>query len=253
MVCMSHSAPTASGSLATVSVTRILSILSHLASVPDASVEDLAAQTGTPLSSVYRLLNPAVESGLVQKTAVGRYGAGPAAVQMAEQYREETLGRGLITQTLTQLSQDTGEMAAFMVARGTEALCVDSVESRNTLRCSFSVGAAQPLLRGATAIALLSHSSVERRSTIFQRYDLSDREIAVVERSCEQARHQGFAVSTGALDMGVWGASAPVTSPDGSLRGAVTLMAPANRISHRQQQYVRRVQETAMNLSGGEK
>ncbi|MGO1181594.1 IclR family transcriptional regulator [Micrococcaceae sp. AOP34-BR2-30] len=235
------------------SVYRTLSIMEFLATVPDASAEEIQEATGIPLSSIYRLISPCVDSGVLQKTAVGRYGAGPVSVQLAQQYRDETLGRGLITKTLAELSQQTGEMAAFMVPRGTEALCVESVESRNTLRCSFSVGAAQPLVRGATAVSLLSRLSEERRQEIFHRYNLGHQEVKAIQESCRTALHQGLAVSTGALDIGVWGVSSPVTNTDGSLRGTVTLMAPANRIAHRQQEYIRNVKETAVNLSGGEK
>ncbi|WP_051299427.1 IclR family transcriptional regulator [Arthrobacter castelli] len=233
------------------SVVRSLSILRALATVPDASVEEIVDRTGIPLSSVYRLLGPLVDSGFLHKSTVGRYGAGPTSVKLAARYRDETLEKGAITSRLTQLSNSSGELVAFVVPQETEALCVQAVESRNTLRCCFSVGASQPLVRGATAISILSRLCEESRSAVFKTYRLDDSDILRIRESCDRAARDGFAISLGELDQGVWGVSSPVTDADDRIRGTVTLMAPANRIHHRQQQLVRQVREAALNLSGG--
>ena len=55
----------------------------------------------------------------------------------------------------------------------------------------------------------------------------------------------------GALDSGVWGASAPVIDADGALVGAVTVMAPEARVLARKPRFERLVTLTAVQLSGG--
>lgn len=233
------------------SLARTMRVLSTLAKVPQASAKEISSATGIPVSTVYRLLVHMVASGFVQKTSARHYGAGPIAVQLAERYRDTTLTTGSVTPYLRQLAQDSGELAAFMVAHGTEAVCVETVESTHTLRCSYTVGASQPLLRGATATALLSRMSSSARADIFDHYQLPVSQRHRIEQSCSQAAATGYAVSSGELDSGIWGASAAVTDAAGILSGVVTLMAPVERSTRRAPQLINLVRRTAESLSGG--
>lgn len=236
---------------AEVQASRALGVLGALAKVPQATVKELSVATRIPVSTIYRLLVPLVASGFVHKTTTRHYGAGPIAVQLSERYRDATLTTGSVTPLLRQLAQDTGELAAFMVVHGTEAVCVDAVESQHTLRCSYTVGASQPLLRGATATALLSHLTAKRRAEIFDYYDVQSGERIERELACERSLSDGYAVSLGALDDGIWGVSVAVADGSGALRGAVTLMAPAHRSTHRSQQLIGFVRRVSEALSGG--
>lgn len=230
---------------------RTLEILVALAKVPQATAKELSESTQIPVSSIYRLLTPLVASGFVQKTSARHYSAGPIAVQLSERYRDTTLTTGSVTPQLRQLAQDSGELAAFMVVHGTEAVCVEAVESKHTLRCSYTVGASQPLLRGATATALLSRMPVSSRHAVFEHYRVPSAQRAGIERACAKALADGYAVSTGELDSGIWGASAPVVDDAGVLGGVVTLMAPVERSAHRGPQLIKLIRRTAGALSGG--
>lgn len=231
--------------------TRLLQVLSALAKVPQATVKELAESTQIPTSTIYRLLNPLVASGFAQKTSSRHFGAGPIAVQLSERYRDTTLTTGSVTPYLRQLAQDSSELAAFMVAHGTEAVCVEAAESRHTLRCSYTVGASQPLLHGATATALLSRMPASSRRAIFDHYAVPAHQREVLEQACSKALADGFAVSTGELDTGIWGVSAPVVTGAGNVDGVITLMAPIERSAHRRTELIGLVRRTADALSGG--
>lgn len=230
---------------------RVLQVLNALAKVPQSTVQDLSATTEIPVSTLYRLLRSLVDSGFMQKTSARHYGAGPIAVQLAERYRDSTLATGSVTPFLRQLAQSSGELAAFMVAHSTEAVCVEAAESNHTLRCSYSVGASQPLLHGATATVLLSHLDAKVRKDIYAFYGADGDVRDKCEQECVRARSDGFAVSFGELDSGIWGVSAPVVDDSGGLRGAVTLMAPVERSVGRNRELINRVRRTADAMSGG--
>ncbi|WP_417215650.1 IclR family transcriptional regulator [Arthrobacter sp.] len=231
--------------------TRLLQVLSSLAKVPQATAKELAESTQIPVSTVYRLLNPLVAAGFAQKTSSRHFGAGPIAVQLSERYRDTTLTTGSVTPYLLQLAQDSGELAAFMVAHGTEAVCVEAVESRHTLRCSYTVGASQPLLHGATATALLSRMPADFRSAVFEHYSVPPHQRTTLEQACTKALADGYSISSGELDVGIWGVSAPVLDGAGTLGGVVTLMAPVERSVHRSTELIGLVRRTANALSGG--
>lgn len=231
---------------------RLLRILLLFAREESLTADRIAERTGIPVSTVYRLLARLTESGFVRRSPAGAvYAAGPVAVQFAERYRSEALLRTAIGPRLARLSRESGELAAYMVPVGTEALCVDAVEGPRLLRCCYSRGATQPLLRGATAQAILAWLPEERRRAVYGAYRLSPEQVGELEAEHEHVRRGGVAVSEGALDEGVWGASSPVLDADGALGGAVTVMAPAARTAHHRRYYVRLVKEAARDLSGG--
>lgn len=230
---------------------RVLRVLTALAKVPQASVRELSDATQIPLSSVYRILDDSMASGFIRKTSASHYGAGPVSVQLSERYRDTTAMHGTVTPYLRELSQQTGELTAFMVVHGVEAVCVESVESEQALRCSYTVGASQPLTYGATARTLLGQFTTEDRKDIFEYYSIGRDEQLELDRQCAIANAEGYAVSAGELDEGVWGVSAPVTNSQGELQGAVTLMAPVARAESRDAELIKLTRQTAMALSGG--
>ncbi|MEE2037613.1 IclR family transcriptional regulator [Nocardiopsis sp. CT-R113] len=229
---------------------RLLSVLMVFAETEHATASEVSDATGIPVSTVYRMLDRLSATGFVQRVGTS-YGAGPVAVRFAEKYRNGALERTAIGPRLERLSHESGELAAFMVPVGTEALCVDAVEGARVLRCCYTRGAVRPLLRGATAEALLAHLPESRRQEVYAAYRLPAARVRALESEHPRVREQGVAVSESALDEGVWGASAPVLGGSGSLNGVVTVMAPAAVTERRRPYYVRLVKEAARDLSGG--
>ncbi|GAA1454979.1 IclR family transcriptional regulator [Nocardiopsis tropica] len=229
---------------------RLLGVLMVFAEAERATASEASEATGIPVSTVYRMLDRLSATGFVERVGTA-YRAGPVAVRFAEKYRNGALERTAIGPRLERLSHESGELAAFMVPVGTEALCVDAVEGARVLRCCYTRGAAQPLLRGATAEALLAHLPESRRQEVYAAYRLPAERVRALEAAHPLVREQGVAVSESALDEGVWGASAPVLGDSGSLNGVVTVMAPAALTERRRPYYVRLVKEAARDLSGG--
>jgi DNA-binding IclR family transcriptional regulator len=229
---------------------RLLGVLMVFAEAERATASEVSEATGIPVSTVYRMLDRLSATGFVERVGAA-YRAGPVAVRFAEKYRNGALERTAIGPRLERLSHESGELAAFMVPVGTEALCVDAVEGARVLRCCYTRGAAQPLLRGATAEVLLAHLPESRRQEVYAAYRLPAERVRALEAAHPLVRERGVAVSESALDEGVWGASAPVLGDSGSLNGVVTVMAPAALTERRRPYYVRLVKEAARDLSGG--
>lgn len=234
-----------------VQSSRVLLVLGALAKTPRASVKQLAESTKIPPSTLYRLLAPLVASGFARKTSSRHYCAGPVAVQLAERYHDGEPGNGEILDVLSMLADASGELAAFMVVRGTEAVCVEEVESSHTLRAAYSVGVAVPLLRGATAIALLSRMPVLQREEIFEHYGVGSAQRTQIEVACAEAKAAGYALSVGELDPGIWGISAPVLDGQQHLAGTITLMVPIERSNNREEELIKLVRCAAETLSEG--
>lgn len=183
-----------------------------------------------PVSTVHRHLQTLLQAGfVVQNQVIGRYSAGPEVVRLADNYRQEALAQGEVRHRLEQLSQDTGELAAYLVQSGNEALCVESVESAHILSCSYAAGRSRPLLNGASARAILAFLPDEERDAILAGHFLRPEEELAVRSDLESIRACGYATSSGALAPGIWGVSAPVLDDGGRLDGVVTTMVPLER------------------------
>lgn len=206
---------------------RAFLILQQIAAAPTAlTVRGLAATLDMPLSSTYRHIAVLMRWGLVVELGqTGRYTAGPLCLQLSMQFQDRN---ALVLQArpeMVRLAESSGETVALMVATHYQAICIDMIESRQTLRCAFAPGKGQPLSKGATAMTLLAFMPESQRQVALEAYPHPDGEAALLE----QVRQQGYAESDSMLDPGVWGVCAPLLAGAGRLAGALTLMAPSGR------------------------
>lgn len=214
---------------------RLLQILIALGQAPEAlSAKELSLTLEQPLSSTYRHLKTLLRWGLAEEQAgQGRYLPGPACLQLAKKFDREASLIGLAKPELKRLADLSQESVALMVASNQQAICLELFDSPQPLRCCYQKGLAQPLLHGASAKALLAHLEDERREELYLAQEFSAERIDKLEQELRLIREQGYAVSQGEIDEGVWGISVPLLDSRQRLHGALSLMAPALRAQSR--------------------
>ncbi|MHB1248928.1 MAG: IclR family transcriptional regulator [Polaromonas sp.] len=229
---------------------RILQVLAVLAQQGRAlSAAELMERTGLARSTLYRQLTRLKRWGFVLERD-GYYAPGPLSLQLALGF---DLASHLVHQArpdLQVLAQQSHESVGLIVAVNDQAICLDMVESQRSLRCSFEKGRSVPLGPGASAKCLLAHfSDAARAAVLDSQYgpDSADRQVAQVE--LESIRQAGFAVSTGEVDPGVWGVSAPLFGTARQAVGAITLMAPISRAQSQEQALIRMAVVAAARIS----
>ncbi|MFE1936232.1 IclR family transcriptional regulator [Streptomyces sp. NPDC059474] len=229
---------------------RTGAILAAFAEQTSMTAQGVARHTGIPISAVYRHLQELVQCGLVSRTRThGRYCAGSLTVQMAENYRHEMFRGGRVRRRLAQLAADTDELAAFLIPSGHHVLCVEVAEGSRVIKCSFSPGLSHPLTFGASAQAILAHLSAERVAEVREAHHLTPEETESLEISLHRVRDRGYAMSTSAVDEGVWGVSVPVFDRLGQVTGAVSTMAPEFRVRGNQQALLTLTHAAAQDIS----
>lgn len=211
---------------------RLLEILSYVASQPSAvTPQALAEHLGIPVSSVYRHIAVLkkwrfiAEGKQKNKLAIGAIG-----LQMAQHYLDHALLIDIAKPDLMRLALKTQETVALMVASNTQAICVEMIESRQALRCSFMVGKGTPLIQGASAKALLAFMDEKERESVIHTLIKSKHQQRKLFDEIVDIQTQGFATSQGEVDHGIWGVSVPILLK-GKLQGVVTTMSPELRIS----------------------
>lgn len=238
----------------TAGADRVLFVLAVLARHGEPiAVRELCERTGLPRSTLYRQLALLKRWGFVLETD-GYYAPGPISLQLA-------LGFDLTSHLVREahddmqaLAQQSGESVGLVVAVQDQAVCLEMVESRQSLRCSFEKGRGVPLRAGASAKSLLAFmDEAACRRIVRALADMTDEEAARLMAELAAIREAGYAVSEGEVDDGVWGVSAPVfrrrDSRHRESTGSITLMAPASRRHGREAQLIEMTLAAAQRIS----
>jgi DNA-binding IclR family transcriptional regulator len=137
------------------------------------------------------------------------------------------------------------------VAVNDTAICLDMVESEQSLRCSFEKGRSVPLRAGASAKCLLAHLPDGARDMVLQAQypDAARREAALA--ALLAIRQAGYAMTAGEVDPGVWGVSAPLFGAARRAVGALTLMAPVTRAQGQESAFADMTMVAAARISRG--
>src|SRR5690606_6338284 len=222
---------------------RVLHVLATLARLGrGATIPELMDLTGLAQSTLYRQLSLLKRWGFV----IGRdneFSPGPMCVPLAWGFDQSSFLTLESHEEMEALSTQSGESIGLLVAVKHQIVCLDMVESRHPLRCSFVKGRMLPLCKGASAKALLAFMHVEQRRAVLdqlRRDQLLDGEaLAGLEAQLERIRAQGYAVTNGEVDAGVWCAGAPLHQHDGPAAVVViTMMAPVLRAQGHEERFM---------------
>ena len=226
---------------------RVLQVLAHVAGHGSSlTARELAAQTKLPLSSLYRHLAALKNWGLVQEHAnSGFYQPGPLSLQLAWGFDHHSYLMQIAHSEMVSLMEKSGESVGLLVYVNGQIICLDMLESKQALRCSFSKGRANSVVHGASAKALLAHLPTAVLAQILADHPV---EAAYLPEQLEQCRQQGYAVSLGEVDPDVWGVSAPVFSLRNRMECTLSLMAPAARAEVRAGELIALTQAAAARI-----
>ena len=216
-------------------VDRALVVLATLAQRGRAmTAAELKQQTDLSQSTLYRQLASLKRWGFVLEEQ-GSYAPGPLGLQLALGFDMASHLVQHARASMLALAKQSQESVGLLVAANGQAVCIDMIESRQALRCSFEKGRSVPLHKGASAKCLRAHlpagvlsSSLEANADELGEPD------ADVRAELKAIRLAGFAVSDSEVDPGVWGVSVPLFAIGQRAIGALTLMAPSVRVGDRQ-------------------
>jgi IclR family pca regulon transcriptional regulator len=146
--------------------------------------------------------------------------------------------RDIVRPVLRALVNDTSEAASFAVLNGAEALYIERVRAGIArlgvdIRIGTTVPAHQTII-GHTMLAFLPPADLARLSKIPPRQTISALNKigwADIGASLADIRQKGYALRDSTLSEGLRILGVPVLDPDGLAIGAISVAAPAARIS----------------------
>jgi DNA-binding IclR family transcriptional regulator len=215
---------------------------------------EIAARTGLPLPTVYRLAQALSEHGLLMKDGQ-RFRLGMTLLRLGMLVAESIDVRRQALQHLKWLNEQTEENAELHIQHGAARMVIEVVSSPHNLRPFADLGAPLPLHRGAAGKVLLAWlPRVERETLAAASMALFDDDQSFdphqLHAELELVHAVGWAASDGERVSGVSALAAPVFNAAGHVAAALTLVAPSARLSEEQRaNYIPLVREAARRTS----
>jgi len=232
------SAPSREGSQVK-SIVRAMNVIEALSTHPrGVKITALAAELSLPKSSVFRVLRTLLDFGYVRQDPVTeRYALGTRFLHLAASVENHLDVRSLAHPRLVQLSEQTTETAHLALPVGERMVYIDKVDSPHAVTMASKVGQLVQLHCSALGKAYLSAIKPEERAMIVDRLELVIRtertlsDATVLMNDLEICASRGYAIDDMENELGVRCAGAAVTDGRGNVVAALSVSAPASRLS----------------------
>lgn len=200
------------------------------------SVDEISAATGYTRSTAYRYVGELTDAGLLAQAAPGQYSLGPRIIQLDRQLRDSDPLLAAMRALEPSLPRWSRERLWLLcrVFRDAVTCIYQSGNLRHTV--SFSRGYPMPLFRGATSKAILAFMSERQCMKLYLENPDLVRDAGLgatwleFKAALRAIRQQGFSMSVGEVDRGVFGIAAPVFGANGKVIGSISLVRAASAL-----------------------
>ena len=206
---------------------------------PVLGVREVARQTQLSPSTVGRMMGYMKEHGILnQDPETLQYMMGSKVLEWAGIYTVTSDIRSISLPVMVRLQEKTRETVSLYVLEDNERVCVERLESPETVRIVARVGRRIPLYAGSAGKVFLAFLPEEQRESIFSNLDLkpiTERTITDVRKlrtELVQIKKLGYAVSKGEWVIDASGVAAPIFDQRGCIIAAMTISGPTQRFTN---------------------
>ncbi len=224
---------------------------------PILSMTDISKRIELTTSTTHRLLSSMELHGLLSRAPDGRrYMLGYKFLGWASIVEKSSTLQQQARPLLHALSNQTGETSVLMVRDGAWAVCLDRVDSAQSLRLAMTVGQRIPLHAGSSAKILLAFLESKEIVSWVEQHGLPTVEKNTITEpetfyaNLKEIREQGYAISFQERDPGAAGLTAPIYNNTNQVIAGLGIVGPVTRLTpERIKQYIPIVLSFAQRLS----
>lgn len=215
---------------------KSIQVLSALAFFKeDCGINDIAALTELPVSTIHRVLQEFVESGLAVKNGK-KYGCGIILRPLFESITDEDYLTKASSAEMDRLNNLTKETIHLIIKENTDAVYLAKRSAQNQVNIRSMVGKRVPMYCTSGGKLLMAYQSKKWLDEYFEKvplkkltdYTIADRE--ALEAEFEKIRGQGFAVDYLEHNPDVVCVAAPVFFSDGCIACTIGVATPQYRM-----------------------
>ncbi|MCL5952248.1 MAG: IclR family transcriptional regulator [Chloroflexi bacterium] len=204
---------------------------------PEWGVSEIARHLHLSRSTAGRLLQSLQAQGVLgQNTATRRYIMGSKVLTWSSAYMSQLDVARAARAALVELHRVTCETASIYVREGTERICVERIESPESVRVVVRRGERMPLHAGSAGKALLAFAPEEIVRQVLSKplERMTSRTIVVRKqllKELEIIRNCGYAISHGERFEDALGLGAPIFDSTGRVVAALNVAGPITRFT----------------------
>lgn len=220
------------------SLDRAMAVFERLSEMGDATLTELAEDTGQSTATVYRILSTLEARGLVEIDSTRQtWGLGTRAFVIGARYLRRTSLADRARPILRALMEATGETANLGVERGGQVLFVSQVETHESIRAFFPPGTLASMHSSGIGKAILAHMNPVLRDGVIERAELTaytPRTLITrtgLKRDLDAIRARGFSIDDEERNLGMRCIAAPVFDAFGDVVAGLSISGPTSRVS----------------------
>jgi len=205
---------------------------------PALGVREVARKTELSPSTVGRIMAYMKEMGILnQDTETHLYMMGSKVLAWAGIYMVTSDVRTVALPVMVRLQEETRETISLYILEGSERVCVERLESPETVRIVARVGRRIPLYAGSAGKVFLAFLPEKQREAILRDIDLvpmtkqTITDMDTLRANLDHIREKGYAVSQGEWIIDASGTAAPIFDQRGQITAAISISGPGQRFT----------------------
>jgi len=212
---------------------RVLEVMRGKREVP---LGEIASSTGLIKSSTFRILFTLEHLGYVEKGVGGRYSLTARLARLTSNDRSSPNLGNLAEPFMAELLRRFRETVNLGVVDDGEVLYIRVLESSHAFRLAAHAGMRSPVHSTALGKCLLCCLPRQEIETILKKHPLRPKTPRTIRdrpsfyRELERVRSRGYAVDNQEDSRGARCLAAPIWTPAGDVRAAISISGPAARM-----------------------
>jgi IclR family transcriptional regulator, KDG regulon repressor len=214
---------------------------------PVMGVREVARKANLSSSTTGRIMAALKKLGILnQDPDTLAYMMGSKVLAWAGIYTVTSDVRALALPVMVRLQEKTHETISLYVMEGNDRVCVERLESTETVRIVARIGRRIPLYAGSAGKVFLAFLPESRRNEILSGIDLvpmtrrTITDLDELKANLHKIQRQGYAVSKGEWVLEASGVAAPIFDQFGRITAALTISGPSQRFTEE------KIHETAL-------
>ncbi|XOK62454.1 IclR family transcriptional regulator [Paenibacillus elgii] len=222
---------------------------------PEWGVTELSEHLGLYKSVVHRMLVTLEHRGFVtQNPQSQKYMLGIKLFELGVVVGNQMNLRTVAKPVMEELCENTKETVMLMIVDGLEGICVEKVESTQSVRYTSPLGKRVPLHAGATTKILLAYLPEDKIDKIiskglpkFTDYTVSDPD--ELRQQLQTIRKQGYCISSNDFSLGGMGIAVPIMDHSGEVVAGLSISGLEFRMNDIADSLLRQCQAAADSIS----
>lgn len=201
-------------------------------------ITELARLSRLNISTVYRITSVLVRRGyLSQRQKRGKYFIAPKLLEFSNVIRKQMNIGNVAFPFLDKLHEVTNESINLAILDGSETVCIEQIESNQSLRIMTKVGTRFPLYCtgvGKVFLAYMGEKEVERyvRSKGLPHHtENTITELTKLKEELATIRQEGVAVDNEEFELGIKCIGAPIFDGTGNVVASFIVSGPSVRLN----------------------